>query len=108
MDEVSLADRAVLVHRGKKLAEGTPVDIAGRFHGTVFRVKSTPTPDLMARAREVEGLTARRFGSSVHFYGPPGYSIDALREQLARAGLPADAELLQPELEDVFVQMMEG
>lgn len=108
MDEVSLADRAVLVHRGTKLAEGTPADIAGRFHGTVFRVRSTPTPDLMARAREIEGVTARRFGSSLHFYGPPGYSIEALRGGLVRAGLPADVEALQPELEDVFVQMMEG
>ena len=108
MDEVSLADRTVLVHRGKKLAEGTPADIADRFHGTVFRLRSAPTADLMTRARGIEGVVARRFGSSVHLYGPPGYSIDKLRDGLTRAGLPTDVESLQPELEDVFVQMMEG
>ena len=108
MDEVSLADRTVLVHRGKKLAEGTPADIAGRFHGTVFRLRSAPTADLMARVREIEGVVARRFGSSVHLYGPSGYSIDKLRDGLTRAALPTDVETLQPELEDVFVQMMEG
>lgn len=108
MDEVGLADRAALLHGGKKLAEGTPADIAGRFHGTVFSVRSAPTPEFMTGAREIEGVTARRFGSSVHFYGPPGYTAETLGERLARAGFPADVERLQPELEDVFVQMMEG
>lgn len=107
MDEVGLADRAVLVHQGKKLAEGTPAEVIGRFHGTVFRLRRTPTADLMTRALEIEGVSARRFGSSIHFYGPPEYSIDRLRDGLAGAGLPTDVESLQPELEDVFVQMME-
>ena len=108
MDEVSHADQAVLVHQGRKLAEGTPAQIAGRFHGSLFRLKREPTVDLMKRAGEIEGLSARRFGSSIHLYGPPGYTVDRLTSDLERSGIGADVEPLQPELEDVFVQMMEG
>jgi len=108
MDEVSHADQAVLVHQGRKLAEGTPAQIAGRFHGSLFRLKREPTVDLMKRAGEIEGLSARRFGSSIHLYGPPGYTVDRLTSDLERSGIDADVEPLQPELEDVFVQMMEG
>jgi len=108
MDEVSHADQAVLVHQGRKLAEGTPAQIAGRFHGSLFRLKREPTVDLMKRAGAIEGLSARRFGSSIHLYGPPGYTVDRLTSDLERSGIGADVEPLQPELEDVFVQMMEG
>ncbi len=107
MDEVGLANRAVLVHRGKKLAEGLPAEIAGRFHGSLFRLTREPTADLMRRAKAIEGVSARRFGSSVHLYAPPGYAADRLKGELERAGVPNDIEPLQPGLEDVFVQMME-
>lgn len=108
MDEVNLADRAVLVHKGRKLAEGTPARIAGRFEGSVFRLGLEPTPELMKRAGEIEGITARRFGSSLHLYAPPGYAVEKLSRNLERIGIAADIEPLQPELEDVFIQMMEG
>jgi ABC-type multidrug transport system ATPase subunit len=108
MDEVNLADRAVLVHKGKKLAEGTPAQISGRFEGSVFRLGLKPTPELMKRAGEIEGITARRFGSSLHLYAPPGYTVEKLSRNLERIGIAADIEPLQPELEDVFIQMMEG
>jgi ABC-2 type transport system ATP-binding protein len=108
MDEVGLADRAVLVHRGKKLAEGAPTDIAGRFDGSLFRLRQEPTVALMERAGELEGISARRFGSSVHLYGPPGYTVEEMSRALERAGIQAEVETLEPELEDVFVQMMEG
>jgi ABC-2 type transport system ATP-binding protein len=108
MDEVSLADQAVLVHQGKKLAEGSPAEIARRFHGSLFRLKREPTVELMKRAGEIEGISARRFGSSIHLYGPPGYTADRLSRELEGAGIGSDVEPLEPELEDVFVQMMEG
>ena len=108
MDEVSLADRAVLVHQGKKLAEGTPADIARRFRGSLFRLKREPTVDVMKRAGAIEGVSARRFGSSVHLYGPSGCTADRLSRDLERAGIGGEVEPLEPELEDVFVQMMEG
>ena len=108
MDEVSHADRAVLLHQGRKLAEGTPAQLASGFHGTLFRLKRDPTVDLMKRAGEIEGLSARRFGSSIHMYGPPGYTVDRLSSELERSGIGADVEPLQPELEDVFIQMMES
>lgn len=108
MDEVGLADRAVLMYRGRKLAEGRPADIARRFRGTLYRLKAEPTVDLLARAGALEGFSARRFGSSIHLYGPADYTVERLKGSLEDARLPSDVEPLVPELEDVFVQMMEG
>jgi len=108
MDEVGLADRAVLVHQGRKLVEGKPSNITGCFHGTVFRLRRAPTVDLMAGIGRIPGISARRFGSSIHVYAPADYTIDRLASDLRTAGLPTDIESLSPELEDVFVQMMEA
>jgi ABC-type multidrug transport system ATPase subunit len=107
MDEVSLADRAMLVHRGKKLAEGTPAEIAARFRGSLFRLKREPTVDLVDRAGRIQGVSARRFGSSLHLYAPPGYTADRLSRELENEGIGGRVDPLEPELEDVFVQMME-
>jgi ABC-2 type transport system ATP-binding protein len=108
MDEVELADRAMLVHQGKTLAEGTPSELKRRFHGRVYRLRAEPAVELLSRVREIDRVSARRFGSSVQLYAPPDYGIDELRGDLARAGVPGDLESLEPELEDVFVQMMKG
>jgi ABC-2 type transport system ATP-binding protein len=108
MDEVGLADRVVLVHRGKKLAEGKPAEIVGRFRGKVFRIRRKATAEIMTRLGGILGISARRFGSSIHLYAPQDYTADQVRADLERAGVPTDVEPLSPELEDVFVQMMEG
>jgi ABC-2 type transport system ATP-binding protein len=108
MDEVSLADRAVLVHRGRSLAEGVPAEITRRFQGSLFSIRTEPTTELMKRAGAIEGVSARRFGSSVRLHAPAGYPAGKLKSELERARISADVEPVQPELEDVFVQMMEG
>jgi len=108
MDEVGHADRAVLVHQGRKLAEGKPAEITTRFRGTVFRLRRPPTVELLAGIGGIPGVTARRFGSSIHLYAPPDYTTDRMARELKDAGVPSDVETLPPELEDVFVQMMEG
>ena len=108
MDEVGLADRALLIHQGKKLAEGKPAELTRRFRGTLYRLKAEPTAARLASARGIEGLSARRFGSSIHLYTPADYTIDRLKNDLEGAGLPSDVEPIHPELEDVFVQMIEG
>lgn len=108
MDEVALADRAVLIHQGRALAEGKPSELRHRFDGCVYRLRAEPTADVLDRIGKVERVSARRFGSTIQLYAPVDASADDLRAGLERAGVFGKVEPLEPELEDVFVQMMRG
>jgi ABC-2 type transport system ATP-binding protein len=108
MDEVNLADRAVLVHGGRKLAEGTPAELTRHFRGAVYRLRERPSRALMDRLAGAEEFEARRFGSSVRITAPADYSTERIDEDLSRFGVAARVEAVEPDLEDVFVQMMEN
>jgi ABC-2 type transport system ATP-binding protein len=106
MDEVALADRAVLIHRGKRLAVGTPRELIDQFHGRVYRLRSAASNELIRRIERLDTVGARRLGASIHVFTPADYPVERLRADLSRAGVPDDIELTEPWLEDVFVQMM--
>lgn len=106
MDEVESADRALLVHHGRRLAAGTPEELAGEFRGMIYRLRQVASTALMRRLAEIEGVEARRFGSSVRFFTPPNYGLDRLQQQLSGLGISGDVEPSRPGLEDVFIQMM--
>ncbi|MEJ2719534.1 MAG: ABC transporter ATP-binding protein [bacterium] len=106
MDEVGLADRAVLFHRGKDLARGTPGELVRRFRGSVFELRRQPTVALMERLAGIPDASARRFGSAVRIATPEGVSGDEINANLAQVGVDARAERVDADLEDVFVQLM--
>jgi len=107
MDEVALSDRAIFIFQGKKLAEGTPGQLVEKFSGRVYRADINPTPERMAELNRIEGLTSRRFGSSVHIYTPADRDIAAFASELSRAGLPSDQIVpIEAGLEDTFIQLM--
>ena len=108
MDEVGLADRAVLMHEGKKLAEGSPSGLSGLYRGTVFRLREQPTPELMNLVGAIPGITARRLGSTIRITAPEGHSAEKVEEDLRRVGVAKNVERVEAELEDAFVQMMEA
>jgi ABC-2 type transport system ATP-binding protein len=68
MDEVELSDRAIFVHQGRKIAEGTPNELLGKFTGGVYRADVKPTPGCMRALQKIEGITARRFGTAIHLH----------------------------------------
>jgi ABC-2 type transport system ATP-binding protein len=107
MDEVALSDRAIFIFEGKKLAEGTPVELTGMFHGKAYRVAVDPTFKCMEQLCHIEGLQARRFGSTVHIYTSEEDSLDNYFPSLAEIGIkPGMIAPIQPELEDTFIQLM--
>jgi ABC-2 type transport system ATP-binding protein len=108
MDEVARADRAVFMHRGGKLAEGTPAELTRLYAGEVFRLAVEPTTETMARLQAIEGIDARRFGAAVHLYAPEGTSVADVHRRLLAAGVAAEQmDALAPDLEDVFIQLMD-
>jgi ABC-2 type transport system ATP-binding protein len=108
MDEVDLTDRAVLIHKGRKLAEGSPSELSGLFRGVVYRLREQPTRELMKIVGQIPNIAARRFGSTVRITAPEDYTAGRIDEDLRRAGVTKRVERVEPELEDTFVQMLEG
>nr|MBN2278096.1 ABC transporter ATP-binding protein [candidate division Zixibacteria bacterium] len=107
MDEVELADRAIFIHKGRKLAEGTPRELTAMFRGYVYLVEMVPSSEYMSRLNSLDGSYARRFGSSIHLYTDDEQSADNLAERLNAIDLkPTGIKQINPELEDVFIQLM--
>lgn len=107
MDEVALADRAIFIYQGKKLAEGTPQELVGKFSGRVYRADVNPTSERMEMINRIPGLISRRFGSSLHIYTGAGMTFDRLNSLLPETGIdPAQLSEIEPVLEDTFIQLM--
>lgn len=107
MDEVELADMAAFMHRGKKMAEGTPEELTKLYDGSVFSIPVEPTFEMMERLNALDDVSARRFGASVHVYVPKGATAGDMENMLRQQGWEnAEAEQISPELEDVFIQLM--
>lgn len=106
MDEVALADRAVFIHQGHRLASGTPEELTQQFQGKVYRLAVSPKADLVAKINNLEGITARRFGASLHLYTTNEIDATQLENQLQQLGIEVKPEPIAPDLEDTFVQFM--
>lgn len=107
MDEVELSDRAIFIHQGSKIAEGTPDELLGKFTGGVYRADVKPTPECMRTLQEIEGITARRFGAAIHLHLSENHTIEEYRDDLRRIGLePNMISPIKPNLEDIFIQLM--
>lgn len=107
MDEVALADRAVFMHAGKMMAEGTPEQLRRRYHGNIYRLAVEPTAAQMTRLTCVKGATPYRFGAQVHLYVPPDMTGDQVTTALAGCGFETKSvERIEAGLEDVFIQLM--
>ena len=107
MDEVELSDRAIFIFQGKKMAEGTPVELVQRFTGKVYRLNVSPTAERMERLSRIEGISSRRFGASVHIYIKADRTIKECYHSFRQIGIEPDSITpVQPELEDTFIQFM--
>lgn len=107
MDEVELSDRAIFIYQGKKMAEGTPVELVQKFTGKVYRLNVPPTPERMEQLSRIEGISSRRFGASVHIYIKADRTIKEYYHSFRQIGIEPDSITpVQPELEDTFIQFM--
>jgi ABC-2 type transport system ATP-binding protein len=107
MDEVELADRAVLMNDGRKLAEGTPEELAGMYEGRVFSLDRVPTTEEMTRLASLENIGARRYGAALRIYASKRAGPEEVARAVSDAGIDSRGlKEAEPELEDVFVQLM--
>ncbi|PKK83654.1 MAG: hypothetical protein CVT49_07130 [candidate division Zixibacteria bacterium HGW-Zixibacteria-1] len=107
MDEVALADRAIFIYQGRKLTEGTPQELVAHFDGNVYRADFFPSAKSMAQLEQIEGLSSRRFGSTIHLYTSADTPINSFHDRLHNVGIEPDMlEEIDPDLEDVFIQQI--
>jgi len=107
MDEVALSDRAIFIHQGSKIAQGTPDELVKKFSGRVYRAEVTPAFENMQQLNQIKGITSRRFGGSVHIYTSENHTIEEYYPDLRQIGIKPDLiSPIQPELEDTFIQFM--
>jgi len=107
MDEVALADKAIFIHDGKKLAEEKPSELTSYFKGDTYRIDFTPTIDQLERLNKTDGLSARRFGASIHVYIDSGCTLNQFQSEFKQGGIDISRlTTINPDLEDTFIQLM--
>jgi ABC-2 type transport system ATP-binding protein len=111
MDEAEHCDRLALIHRGRVVASGSPLELKSRaVREAVLEVASS---DLVRTLELAAGLPSVRdvtlFGNMLHVMTRDGGAARAELEQAARAaGVEIRAiEPITPSLEDAFVSLLE-
>jgi ABC-2 type transport system ATP-binding protein len=110
LEEVErVADRVVIVDRGRLLASGTPAELAGQDAGSVISFGAPPGVDTVA--------LAERLGAPVTEVAPGEYRVDAAASPATVATLTAwlaendlalaDLRAGRQRLEDVFLRLTE-
>jgi len=109
LDEAERANRLGLIHRGKLLACGTPVEVKRLMRGTILEIRCEKPRKALAALREgLEGGSVGLFGDRVHLLSTrPDDDARRAETVLAAAGLPpAGIRPIEPSLEDVFISVL--
>ncbi len=105
MDEAGLCDRIALIDEGRFLVIDTPQGIVESCPETIWSVEGERMPELLAHLRKIpEVKTAFAFGDVHHVTVRPGFTTDALRSGLSKAGYPdVRIESIKPNIEDAYM-----
>lgn len=104
LDEADQCDRLLLLHEGRKIAEGTPAELKARVGGDVVELR--PSGDSGALERDVQarfGARTRIVDGSVHVEISNGHRFVAEVVE-AFPGAIDSVALHKPTLEDVFLE----
>jgi len=113
MDEAARCQRIGFLMKGKFLVEGTPEALRQRLHDQVLEVRGSELRRLRDLARlDPEVQVAHLFGDRLHLRVDPGKVKPVQRrfQRTARETGLQDVSLrvIRPQLEDVFMSLLEG
>lgn len=111
MDEAERFDRVGLLDAGQLLALDTPDRLARELEGRLLSVRATPLREARDRLERLPFVArAAVFGDRVHATVDDAEARRSeLERGLAEAGLAeADVESIEPSMEDVFMDRVEG
>jgi len=110
LDEAEHCDRIAIIHAGRLAALGTPAELKDMFADRLILEILAPNP-VVAMHRldeipEIEGTSI--FGTSVHaILRTRDISPAMITARLRDAGIDAEIKVVEPSLEDVFLDVVE-
>ncbi len=113
MDEAARCHRLGFMSQGRLLVEGSPAEVTGRLDGRILEVAGQPLRRLARLARGEAGVEAvQLFGDRLHLRVAPG-AAEPVMQRLTLAARAEDIQLdhvrlVPPELEDVFIELLES
>lgn len=111
LDEAEHCHRIAIIHAGQLAALGTVAELKQIFAGRPILEVRAPRPvEAMRRLDEMPEVEKTSiFGTSVHaVMRSAGASPEAIAARLQAAGIPAQCSVVEPSLEDVFLDIAEG
>jgi ABC-2 type transport system ATP-binding protein len=113
MDEAARCGRVGFMRNGRLLVEGTPEELRQRLIGRVLELRGQPLSLLRRLAEADENVEdAQLFGDRIHLRVRPGQGEGLeshLKESIeAQGGEITRLRAIQPQLEDVFISLLEG
>lgn len=110
MDEAERCHRIAILDRGVLVADGTPLELTDALAGRTVEVLAAQPRRAQKALVAVPGvLSVAQIGNSLRVLTDrDGDAAARLREALAQAGVEAQVEPSQPNLEDVFVSATQG
>ncbi len=101
LDEADRCQRLLLLHEGRKVAEGTPAELKSRVGGDVVVLEAEGIEEELERRF---GVQAKRIDGTLHIEIPDGHRfVPAVME--AFPGRIQSIALHKPTLEDLFVSL---
>jgi ABC-2 type transport system ATP-binding protein len=113
MDEASRCSRVGFVQKGRLIVEGTPAELRSSLNDRVIEIRGHPLPALKAAARADRAVEeAQMFGDRLHLRVQKGTAAEViarLTQQIPQVGGQVTRiRLIQPQLEDVFIALVES
>jgi ABC-2 type transport system ATP-binding protein len=110
LDEAEHCDRIAIIHAGRLAALGTPAELKDVFVDRLILEIRAPNPvEAMHRLDEIREIEKTSiFGTSVHaILRTRDISPAMITARLRDAGIDAEIKVVEPSLEDVFLDVVE-
>lgn len=108
MDEASRCSRVAMMHRGRKLADGSVRQLQEDVPGTLLEIVCARTHDAARAIRELDGVqSVTPFGDTLHARIEPPANQERVTSALQAAGLSYETvQAIEPTLEDAFLALV--
>lgn len=108
MDEAEQCDRIALMEGGKILKIDTPKTLTQSFNQPLFAIRAKNKVHLIRTLRDkLSAASVQPFGDSVHYTDQNRQVGSAeLKTYLRSEGIKAEIEIIQPDIEDLFINLM--
>jgi ABC-2 type transport system ATP-binding protein len=110
LDEAEHCDRIAIIHAGQLAALGTPAELKDMFADRLILEIRAPNPvEAMHRLDDIPEIEKTSiFGTSVHaILRTRDISPPTIAARLRDAGIDAEIKVVEPSLEDVFLDVVE-